>query len=100
MSGPRPRCIASGSPFNGWTMDDKRFVKLLWVLKASLLVVLVCAGLGAVTSRLDLGTALEPSTATGEQRAPGRQVALPEPRSRSDYTQIVQRRLFGEAQAR
>jgi len=75
-------------------MDEKRFVKLLWIAKAALLAVLLYVGVGVVTNRLHLGAVFDPGTASGDQRPADEHTTLPQTRSPSDYTAIVQRNLF------
>ena len=58
-------------------MDEKRLVKLLWVVKAGLLAVLAYAGFEVVVSRLHLGVVLDPRTVSGEPRATRRRLCVP-----------------------
>jgi len=78
-------------------MDEKRFVKVLWVAKAALLAVLLYVGFEVVTSRVHLGAVLDPDAASGKLRVADKQAARPETHSPSDYAQIVQRNLFTDA---
>ncbi len=75
-------------------MDEKRLVKLLWVVKAGLLAVLAYAGLEVVVSRLHLGVVFDPRTVSGEPHAVDPQVALREPHAPPDCAVITQRNLF------
>jgi type II secretion system protein C len=75
-------------------MDQKRFVKFLWIAKAALIAVLLYMGFGVVTDRLHWATVFNPGTASGEQHATDPQAARPEPHSPSDYSAIVDRNLF------
>jgi type II secretion system protein C len=76
-------------------MNEKRFVKLLWVVKASLVVVLVYAGFEVVTAHLHLGSVLNnPDAACGDEPVADEQAAAPKVHSPSDYSGIVQRNLF------
>jgi general secretion pathway protein C len=81
----------------GSRMDERRIVKLLWAIKAALVGVLAYVGFEVVTSHLHLGTALGPRTASGDKRMTDTVPPPPEARSPSDYTEIVRRNLFAEA---
>jgi type II secretion system protein C len=78
-------------------MDEKRFVKLLWIAKSALVVVLVYTGFAVVTSRLHFG-ALRPDSARGQQHVAQEQAAPPEARDPADYDVIVHKNLFGASQ--
>jgi type II secretion system protein C len=83
-------------------MNEKRFVALLWVAKAALVVVLAYMAYEVATDRLRLGAVFDPGTASGRQDAAHAPAAVPQTRLPSDYTAIVQRNLFtegGEANA-
>ncbi len=81
----------------GQTMDEKRFVKVLWIAKAALVAVLLYVGFEVVTSRVRLGEVLDPGAASGKLRVADRQAAPAETHSPADYTAIVQRNLFTDA---
>jgi type II secretion system protein C len=78
-------------------MDEKRFITVLWVAKAALLVVLAYVAFEVATSRLRLVTMFDPGTASGQPQATDTQVAAPETRNPSDYGEIVARNLFTDA---
>jgi type II secretion system protein C len=78
-------------------MDEKRFVKVLWIAKATLVAVLLYMGFEVVTNRMHLGAVLDPGAASGELRVTDRQAAPEETHSPSDYAAIVQRNLFTDA---
>jgi len=78
-------------------MDEKRFVKILWIAKAVLVVVLLYVGIAVVTNRGHLGAMLDPDTASGELRATDQHAAPAETHSPADYSAIVQRNLFADA---
>ncbi len=78
-------------------MDEKRFIKILWIAKAALVAVLLYAGFGVVANRVRLSAMFDPGTASGELRVAEAQAAPAETRSPSDYTAIVQRNLFSDA---
>ena len=78
-------------------MDEKRFVKVLWIAKAALVAVLLYVGFEVVTSRVHLGDVFDPGAASGKLRVADRQAAPTETHSPSDYTAIVQRNLFTDA---
>jgi type II secretion system protein C len=78
-------------------MDERRMVRLLWAVKAALVGVLAYVGFEVVTSHLHLDAVLGPRTVSGDKRAADSVPALPEARSPSDYTEIVRRNLFAEA---
>jgi len=75
-------------------MDEKRLVKLLWVVKVALLAVLAYAGFEVVVSRLHLGVVFDPHTVSGEPHATDAPLASPETHSPPDYGVIAQRNLF------
>ena len=50
-------------------MDEKRFITVLWVAKAALLVVLAYVAFEVATSRLRLVTMFDPGTASGQPQA-------------------------------
>jgi len=81
----------------GQTMDEKRFVKVLWIAKATLVAVLLYVGFEVVTNRVHLGDVLDPGAASGKVRVADRQTASAETHSPSDYATIVQRNLFTDA---
>ena len=78
-------------------MDEKRFVRVLWIAKAALLAVLLYVGFEVVTNRVHLGAVLDPDTASGRLHVADKQEAPAETRSPSDYAAIVQRNLFADA---
>lgn len=80
-------------------MDEKRFVRLFWIAKAILLIVLVYGGFEVATSRLDLGAVLDPGAACGQPRETEDPVARPAAPAPTDYTAIVGSNLFGTAPA-
>jgi type II secretion system protein C len=81
----------------GQSMDEKRFVKILWIAKAVLVAVLLYVGFEAVSNRVHLGAVLDPGAASGELRVADRHDAPAETHSPSDYAAIVQRNLFTDA---
>ncbi len=78
-------------------MDEKRFIKLFWVIKASLIIVLVYAGFSAVTGRLHTGEVFQPGVAAGDETPPEDETAPTASPLSSDYTAIVRGDLFGGA---
>jgi type II secretion system protein C len=78
-------------------MDEKRLMKLLWIVKAGLLAVLAYAGFEVAVSCLHLGVVLDPQTVSGEPRTTDAQMALPETHSPPDYALIAQSNLFTKA---
>ncbi len=78
-------------------MDEKRFVRILWIVKGALVAVLLYVGFGVVANRVRLSAMFDPDTASGELRVAETQTAPAETRSPSDYEAIVQRNLFSEA---
>ena len=80
----------------GQHMDEKRFVKILWIAKAALVAVLLYVGFEVVTNCLHLGAVFDPGTASGELRVADTQAAPAQTHSPSDYTAIVQRNLFSD----
>ena len=78
-------------------MDEKRFVKVLWIAKAALVAVLLYVGFEVVTNRMHLGAVLDPGAASGKLRVADKHAAPAETHSPSDYTAIIQRNLFTDA---
>jgi type II secretion system protein C len=78
-------------------MDEKRFVKVLWIAKAALVAVLLYVGFEVATNRAHLGDVLDPGAASGKSRVADRHAAPAETHSPSDYAAIVQRNLFTDA---
>ncbi len=78
-------------------MDEKRFIKILWIAKAVLVAVLLYVGVGVVVNRVRLNAMFDPDTASGELRVAETQAAPAETHSPSDYEAIVQRNLFSDA---
>jgi len=74
-------------------MDERRFIKLLWLIKASLVAILLYAGFEAASSRLHLGHVLVPDKVSGEQPAAQPTAASPAEMP-TDYSAIVRRNLF------
>jgi type II secretion system protein C len=77
-------------------MNEKHMVKFVWASKALLLAVLLYVAFEVAMNCLHLGAVIDPATARGEQRAADKQVGVPQTRSPSDYTTIVERNLFTE----
>ncbi len=78
-------------------MDEKRFIRVLWITKAGLVAVLLYVGFGVVVNRVHLGTVLDPGTANGELHVADTQAPPAETHSPADYAAIVQRNLFSDA---
>jgi type II secretion system protein C len=78
-------------------MDEKRFVKLLWIAKTALVAVLIYAGFEVATSRLHVAPC-DPHSARGEQLSASEPPGLPAARDPADYSTIVHRNLFGQSQ--
>jgi type II secretion system protein C len=78
-------------------MDEKRFIKILWVAKAALVAVLLYVGFGVAANRARLSAMFDPGTASGELRVADTQAAPAETHSPSDYMAIVERNLFSDA---
>ncbi len=75
-------------------MDEKRFIKVMWAVKALLAVVLVYVGLTAITTHLHFGAIINnPDAASGDEPDANEQAA-PTTGSPADYSAIVQRNLF------
>ncbi len=77
----------------GQEMNEKHLVKVVWAVKALLVVVLIYAGFQAIIGRVYLGKVLDPDTVSGEERTPDEQAATT-PGSPRDYSAIIQRNLF------
>lgn len=75
-------------------MDKKDVVKLLWVVKACLLVVLMYAGFEVLAGYLHFGPVLGPDTASGNQGAVNKQASAPVSHPPSDYAAIIESNLF------
>lgn len=74
-------------------MNEKHLIKIMWAVKALLIVVLIYAGFQAIMGRAHLGRVLDPDTASGEERTPDEQAATTADSPR-DYSAIVRRNLF------
>jgi type II secretion system protein C len=79
-------------------MNEKRFIRVLTLTKAALVVVLAYAGFRAITGRLQV-RAFDPGTVSGHERPPDTQSTPTETRSPSDYSAIVQGNLFSTPEA-
>lgn len=77
-------------------MNEKRFIRVLWLIKASLVVALACVGLRAITGHLNIG-AFDPGTVSGDERMPDVEPVEIAARSQTDYTDILQGNLFSGA---
>jgi type II secretion system protein C len=77
-------------------MNEKRFITLLWVAKAVLLAVLVYVAFEVASNRLRL-VMFDPGTARGEPQTADTPVAAPDTHDPLDYTEIVARNLFTDA---
>jgi type II secretion system protein C len=75
-------------------MNEKQFIKIIWAVKALLIVVLIYAGFQAIAAHLHLGRILDPDAVSGDEGTPGEQAATPQVDSPRDYSAIVQRNLF------
>jgi len=75
-------------------MDEKRFVRLLWLVKASLIAVLAYVGFGAIATRLHVDSVLEPRAVSGDEAMPNPPASLTRTERSQDYSEIVQRNLF------
>jgi general secretion pathway protein C len=75
-------------------MDEKRFIEVIWGVKAALVAVLLYVGFQAVTSRLHLGSVLLPEAASGTEQTPDEPSAASQARTPSDYAATLQRNLF------
>ncbi len=76
-------------------MNEKRFIKIFWLVKATLIVVLAYAGFRAITGHLHVG-AFAPAIVSGDERTAKAQPAATRTPSSSDYTTILQGNLFCE----
>jgi general secretion pathway protein C len=77
-------------------MNEKRFIKVFWLTKASLVVVLACAGLRAITGHLHIG-AFDPGAVSGDDRTPDSRPVRARAQSPADYAEILQGNLFSGA---
>lgn len=74
-------------------MDEKRIIKVVWLIKACLIVALVYGGVRAITGHLHV-KAFDPGTVAGEEpplETEPESTAIP---SRSNYTKILEGGLF------
>jgi len=74
-------------------MNEKRFIKVFWLAKAALLVVLAYAGFKAITGHLHFG-AFDPAVVSGNEHTTEVAPAAVRTQSRSDYRAILQGNLF------
>jgi type II secretion system protein C len=77
-------------------MNEKHLIKVMWAVKALLIVVLSYAGFQAIAACVHPGRMLDPDTVSGNERTPHEQAAAPKADSVRDYSAIVQRNLFTE----
>lgn len=75
-------------------MDEKRFINVFRLVKAVLVAVLVYAGVKVIATRLHVGTALDPSAVSGDERTLEEQAVSSEVQPRSDYSAIARRNPF------
>lgn len=68
-------------------MDQKRFIKVIWAIKASLIVALAYAGMRAIQGRFHVG-AFDPGTVSGEEYDPNVRPLAVRTQSPADYTAI------------
>lgn len=80
----------------GRIMDEKRFIKLFWGIKAFLVVVLLYVGFEAVSRRVHVDGILEPHTVKGRHHAPETPAAEGEDEPPVDYSAIIHRNLFAD----
>lgn len=74
-------------------MDEKRIVKMVWLVKACLIVALVYGGVRAVTSHLHV-KAFDPGTAVGEEAAVATEPQETGTPSPSNYAEILDGGMF------
>lgn len=76
-------------------MDERRFAKLLWGIKAALVAVLLYCGFKAISSRVGVDQVLEPHAVSGGER-PARPAERVEDDRQVDYSAILRRNLFAD----
>lgn len=75
-------------------MNEKQFIKLFWLVKASLILVLVCVGFRAITGHLQPGT-FAPAVVSGDECPTEAEPELIPSESPADYAVILRKNLFG-----
>ncbi|MBP7051855.1 MAG: PDZ domain-containing protein [Phycisphaerae bacterium] len=74
-------------------MNEKQFIKVFWLAKASLIVILAYAGFRAITGHLHIG-ALDPAVVSGDERPADVPPPTPRRPSSCDYGAIIENSLF------
>lgn len=74
-------------------MDEKRIIRIVWLVKACLIVALVYGGIRAVTSHLHV-KAFDPGTVVGDEPAFETEPQTAEAQSPSNYSEILDAGLF------
>lgn len=74
-------------------MNEKRFIKVVWLAKAALIVVLAYAGFRTITGRLHFG-AFDPAVVSGDERTTEVPPTTVRTQSRSDCAAILRGNLF------
>ncbi len=74
-------------------MNEKRFIRVFWLIKASLIVAVAYGGLRAITGHLHIEP-FDPGAVSGDERAFDAEPAADETQSPSDYGEILRGNLF------
>jgi len=77
-------------------MNEKRVIKVVWLIKASLVVALAYGGFRAITGRLHIA-AFDPGSAVGEEKPSDTEPAKADVTAPTDYEAILQSNLFAGA---
>jgi general secretion pathway protein C len=75
-------------------MNEKQFIKLFWLVKALLILVLVCVGFRAITGHLQPGTFV-PAVVSGDECPTEVEPEFIPSESPADYAVILRKNLFG-----
>ncbi|MEN6338048.1 MAG: type II secretion system protein N [Phycisphaerales bacterium] len=77
-------------------MNEKRVIKVVWLIKASLVVALAYGGFRAITDHLHVA-AFDPGSAVGEEQTPDAGPPQTDAAAPADYEGILQSNLFAGA---
>jgi type II secretion system protein C len=76
-------------------MNDKQMSKLFWVVKGTLVAVLLYVAVETIITPFQFGAGLKPKAVAGEERLPHQAAIDPEPQTPPDYSVILDNDVFG-----
>ena len=77
--------------------DDEQMSKLFWVIRASLVAVLLYVALDAILTPFQLDTALAPRAVSGDERPHDETMAVAQTQAPPDYSVIIDNDMFTES---